>query len=541
MSPDGSRIVFQSVRDGNQEIYVMNADGSEETRVTDNPAHDAFASWSPDGSKIIFETNRDGNWEIYVMNADGTDQTRITDSPAQDRRPSWSSDGLRITFASDRDGNWEIYTLNVDGTNPIKLTENPADDGYAVCSPDGKRIVFVSDRDGNDGIYVMDADGSNQTKLTHSRAYEGLPSWSPDGLKIAFETDRDFDEEIYVMNADGSNPENLTKNAPINAAIGLAPLPQSELDLEEIPYKIVFESYRETEGKKNWEICLIDADGKGFANLTNTPEINEMYSHASPDGRLLCFVADEGETQESKKRNVYYMNIDGTNKVKIAENAYSPCWSGDGRYIAYLPGEFPRYNRNLRANKGLEFYNIETGEVKQHPNEKLIHTLRICWAPDGRWFVSAGRAFKADDKTMMWISIDGCTSDISLDGNHLVWNGSDWNINIGDLDFDSPRRPPGSYITSWSMHLIDQHSVTNHKVILVCDREHWIYHADWSPDGKYFTFTYGFDDESKPKGKRDPWSHICICDLKTGKWTQITHDGIFNKEPDWVPVQVRLP
>jgi TolB protein len=375
----------------------------------------------------------------------------------------------------------------------------------------------------------MNADGSNQTRLTNIAVHDADPSWSPDGQKIAFLSERDFDMEVYVMDADGSNPVNLTKNAPFNATFGLVPLPRSEVDLDEIPYKIVFYSYRETEGKENWEICQIDADGSNLINLTNTSEIDEMYPHVSPDGSRVCFVVDEGEDLESKRRNVYYMNIDGTNRVKIAENAYQLFWSPDGKYIAYLPGEYPRYDPRGGANKGLEIYNLETGEAKRHPNDKIFHINRPSWSPDGKWIVSSrardmpGRenAFKVEDKTMMDISIGGCTPDISPDGKLLVWNGEDWNLNVGTLNFDSAER-----------------SVTNHIVIVACEFDHWVYHADWSPDGNYLAFTYGTEDGSDGVGRPAPGSNICICDLRTGKWTQITTDGKHNKEPDWVPVRV---
>jgi len=539
-SPDGDRIAFQSNRDGNFNIYIMDIDGSNQTRLTDNAATDGVPAWSPNGDNIIFCSDRDENSEIYIMKTDGSNQTRLTDNPGAERRSAWSPDGSKIVFESRRDGNWDIYSMKSDGSNQTRLTEEPGRDVHPSWSPDGSRIIFASDRariifgsdrDGNTEIYTMNSDGSNPIRLTESALEDNFPSWSPDGKKIVFGSERGFDEEIFVMDADGSNPVNLTNNAPINATFGLTPVPQSELHLDKIPFKIVFQSFLETNGKENLEICLINADGSGFINLTNTPEIDERYPHASPDGRLICFVADEGDTLESKRRNVYYMNIDGTNRVKITENAYQPCWSPDGRYIAYLPGEYPRYSRNHRANKGIEIYNLETGEVKRHPNDKIMHIARLCWSPDGQWFVCAApmraihrrkNVFKVDDNTMMSLTLMGCTPDISPSGERIAWNGSDFSLNIGMLDFNSPHN-----------------NVTDHRMVVACDQDHWIYHADWSPDEKYFTFTYGFEDESKPAEEREDWSHICICDLTTGKWTQITTGGKYNEEPDWVPVQIR--
>lgn len=525
-SPDGLKIAFFSDRGGNQEIYIMNIDGSNQTRLTENPADNRYPSWSPDGSKIAFDSMRDGNRDIYVMNKDGSNQTRLTDNPANDGVPIWSPDGTRIAFYSDRDGNPEIYSMNADGSDQTRLTDNLARDGAASWSPDGTRIVFVSNRDGNPEIYTVKTDGSNPTRLTNEPAKDVQPSWSPDSRRIAFVSERDFIHEVYVMDADGTNTVRLTHNAPVNATSGLLPVPQSELNLDEIPLRIVFQSYRETDGKENWEICMMDADGSNLINLTNTPEIDEEYSHASPDGRLVCFIATEGKDQESKSRNVYIMNIDGTGRAKIAENAFWPCWSADGNYIAYLPGEFPRFNQSRLANKGLEIYDIETKKAKRHPNDEISHLVQLCWSPSGDWFVAAGRgpitAYKADDKTQMYLRAPGCTPDISPDGKWLAWNGSDFSLNIGALNLDSP-----------------QSNVTDHRMKVACERKYWVYHADWSPDQKYLAFTYGFDDEGKQESEKEPWSHVCICDLKTGKWTQITHDGKYNGQPDWVPSQVK--
>src|SRR5437763_1434865 len=115
-------------------------------------------SWSPDGKQIAFASARTGNFDIWVMNADGSDQRRLTTNPTMDCWPAWSPDGKRIAFTSNRDGNYEIYVMNADGTGQRNLTAHPAQDNYATWSPDGKRIAFISTRDGGHDIYVMDVD-----------------------------------------------------------------------------------------------------------------------------------------------------------------------------------------------------------------------------------------------------------------------------------------------------------------------------------------------------------------------------------------------
>ncbi len=124
--PSSDMIAFASNRDGNFEIYVMNADRTNVTRLTDNPAADRSAAWSPDSTQIAFDSTRDGRPEIYVMNADGSNPTRLTSHPAGDTGPAWSPDGTKIAFTSDRDGDAEICVMNADGTGPVNLTTNPA-------------------------------------------------------------------------------------------------------------------------------------------------------------------------------------------------------------------------------------------------------------------------------------------------------------------------------------------------------------------------------------------------------------------------------
>jgi len=211
-SPDGSKIAFTTNRDVPPEIYVMNADGSGQTRLTNNSAHDGQPAWSPDGSKIVFMSDRDGNNEIYVMNADGTAQTRLTNNSTFDGEPAWSPDGSKIAFSSRRDNPVadEIYVMNADGTGQTNLSNNPADEGESAWSPDGSKIVFRSNRDGNFEIYVMNTDGTAQTRLTNNSTFDGDSAWSPDGSKIAFASQRDGNREVYVMNPDGTGQTRLT-------------------------------------------------------------------------------------------------------------------------------------------------------------------------------------------------------------------------------------------------------------------------------------------------------------------------------------------
>jgi Tol biopolymer transport system component len=251
MVPLQNRIVFHSDRDGNFEIYSMNDDGTDQTRLTSNPGNDWYAVWSPDGKKIAFTSEQDGNQEIYAMDADGTNQIRLTHNSASDWVPDWSLDGSKIAFASNRDGNSEIYVMNADGTSQTRLTANAADDRDPVFSPEGTKIAFESNIDGNSEIYTMNVDGTGATRLTQSSAVDRHPDWLSN--KIAFTSNRDGNDEIYIMNSDGSSQTRLT----FSEASDLDPTLSSD-------NRIFFSSNRDG----NYEIYAMDMDGRNPARLT---------------------------------------------------------------------------------------------------------------------------------------------------------------------------------------------------------------------------------------------------------------------------------
>ncbi|HEX5720952.1 MAG TPA: hypothetical protein VF179_32660 [Thermoanaerobaculia bacterium] len=227
-SPDGSRIVFQSDRNGNSDIYIMKSDGTGLTRLTDRPEADQTPAWSPDGTRIVFQALRDGNEEIYVMNADGSNQVNVTRHPSNDSHPYWSPDGKRIIFNTNRDTGEtdEVYTMQADGTDLRRLTTNDIWDTYASWSPDGKKILLRKrikepgiDGEGkpmdfNSEIFVMEADGSGAVNLSRNPAFDGWPSWSPDGRRILFSSNRSGTFGVYVMNADGSGVQPLMMSQP---------------------------------------------------------------------------------------------------------------------------------------------------------------------------------------------------------------------------------------------------------------------------------------------------------------------------------------
>lgn len=161
-------IVFASDRDGNLEIYSLNSDTLSVTRLTFREQNeDRHPTISPDGTRIAFQSLVDGNWEIFIMDSDGRNTKQLTFNPGEDFAPAFSPDGSTIAFTSNRDTNDEIYTMSVDGSNVVNLSRNDENDSHPTWSPDSQRIAFQSDRSGTYEIYVMNAaDGTEQQQLT---------------------------------------------------------------------------------------------------------------------------------------------------------------------------------------------------------------------------------------------------------------------------------------------------------------------------------------------------------------------------------------
>jgi TolB protein len=200
---------------GAYEIMIMDTDGLYQTRLTEIAGIDNCPAVSPDGSKILFVSERDGNREIYLMNIDGTEQVNLTNNPADDDHPAWHPDGNLILFSSDRpnDNNYDIFRMNIDGTNVVNITDFHRDDTYPCYSPDGSGIVYISSRsgDGDDELYIMNADGTNAHRIYENLWDDEAPKWSPTGDRIVF-TILSNPSQIAAINSDGTNYEEFTGN-----------------------------------------------------------------------------------------------------------------------------------------------------------------------------------------------------------------------------------------------------------------------------------------------------------------------------------------
>lgn len=270
----GRKLVFERKENDNADVYVMNADGTGLTRLTDDPGWDGTPAWSPDGSQIAFASERLGSPVIMLMNADGSNQRAITDPSYVSMMPAWSPDGKQIAFASTRiyevlqpggrqevDAGFEVWVMNADGSDPQRITGDPQDQSLyptwapdakqlafmdvsgqthiaaqevtsdaqatnltgAVAgrhwtpawSPDGRQIAFMNHLEDGADVWLLDVQSNEAVQLSQPGSNDGEPAWSPDGKELVFVSDRDGAQGLYVMSADGQNVRRLTTDSAV--------------------------------------------------------------------------------------------------------------------------------------------------------------------------------------------------------------------------------------------------------------------------------------------------------------------------------------
>lgn len=222
-SPDGRRIAFVRGSRFGREIFVMDADGNNVLRLTTNAVADVQPAWSPDGSKLVFvRFGADLDRDLWIMSADGTEETQLTDHPARfDVLPDWSPRGDSIAFESDRSGAVAVYTIRPDGSGLRKLTSDALQGGAPAWSPDGRQLAFIENFCGecpaDSDLLVMNASGGHIRQLAEISPLlpiEDAPTWDPDGERLAFgaadATQTNFD--VYVVDVDDGRLTNVTEH-----------------------------------------------------------------------------------------------------------------------------------------------------------------------------------------------------------------------------------------------------------------------------------------------------------------------------------------
>lgn len=324
VAPTSGRIAFFSDRDGDEEIYVMNADGSGVVQLTDNDSNDRHPAWHPDGTRIGFASNRGNDLEIYdlyVMNADGSNVQQLKEDGCH---LAWSPEGDRIAFTS----GGEIYVMNTDGSGIQNLTDNspPSSGGsifFADRDGDGYGEPYLRKPDGSFEIYAnwdsgdwdaIDWDAINALNWDH---IDAGASWSPDGGRITFSSGRDGDKDIYVMNTECSGVLQLTENEYYDSNPAWSP----------DGGRIAFSSTPDGDtGIYEQNIYVMNADGNDVVQLTDNDGLLDFGASWSPDGHRIAFASGRGGGDMS----IYVMNADGSGVVQLTDNENydsGPAWS----------------------------------------------------------------------------------------------------------------------------------------------------------------------------------------------------------------------
>jgi serine/threonine protein kinase len=268
----GSQIAFVSERSGKPQVWLMNADGSNQHILTQQKDGACQPDWSPDGQQIVFISPCLGRGRLYqgsslyLINIDGTDLTPLPTAPEGDFDPNWSPDGQSIVFTSLRNGRPQIYLIQLADKSFTNLSNTELNDWQPTWSPDGKTIAFVRDRFTHQ-IWLMDADGRNQRQFSRSiNLDDGSPTWSPDGEIIFFtQVVRDTFtpwlmgmrlRDINALNKEFQIPPNWTRSS------GYISSPQVSAD----GFWIVFEDWLLSENARN--IYIMTTNGGEFKQLT---------------------------------------------------------------------------------------------------------------------------------------------------------------------------------------------------------------------------------------------------------------------------------
>jgi TolB protein len=262
----GTRVVFSASLTGSKELYLMDYDGYNVRKITNDRSLNLFPKWSPDGQWITYTSYRGGTPAIYTLEMATGRLWKNVGFPALNISPAWSPSGDALAFASSLEGPTQIYQVNREGKALRRVTVDQSDNLSPTWSPTGTEIAFISNRGGGPQLYIMNADGTNIRRVTFAGDYNTSPAWSPKGTAIA-----------YTCRVDG-----------------------------------------------RLRICAVSPDGTKQAQLTNGPGEDESPTW-SPDGKHLIF-----SSTRLSSGDLFMMNADGTEMERLSFNGAnnnSPSWS----------------------------------------------------------------------------------------------------------------------------------------------------------------------------------------------------------------------
>lgn len=220
LSADGRWVAYRlnPLRGDEGDIHVVATRGGRSRNLTrSDGVADWSPSWAPTGEKIAFFSNQGGALDVWIMDHDGSNKMRLTDDAALDEYPTWSPDARRIAFQSTRDGEFDVFVMQSDGDNVVNITQHPARDQWASWSPDGEWIAFMSDRDGSEDVFVVRPNGSEVRNLTAtSDLQESHPAWLPDSTLTFSRHGESGPISLWAVSIDGQSETQIhTESQPV--------------------------------------------------------------------------------------------------------------------------------------------------------------------------------------------------------------------------------------------------------------------------------------------------------------------------------------
>lgn len=505
-SPDGKQIAYLAHPDNHPELYRINADGSGAERLTVAQTDVAWPTWSPDGKYIAYISAPAGI--VSILDLQTREVIMVTSSKANNYPMAWSPDSQRLLFISRRSGYFEINLVSADGSRLATLTGNGI---MPVWSPDGRQIAYVAATNPiapGEAIYRMAADGSNPMKLVDNGLF---PSWSPDGRLIAFVANQnDGTSTIAVMNADGTG---LAKLAGQEGIPLWSPDGKTLLLVQQLPFAAQTRS-----------LSRIHVDGSGLHVLTDGTFSGLPLAPSpvySPDRQQIAFLIVD---------HLCVSNANGTGAHLLSEQASSPTWTADGKFIVFVNSPPP---------------NMTEAGVLHIPA-----TVDIVAADGTQRRTIIGESNNAPPK--VYLPLDVHAAALSPDGTQLVIEASDPYRRINDMHGDSAAGPSAIYrfdadgsnpvrladgsAPVWSPNSQQIAFVDNDGIYVMdrngANRHPLAAHGDtqndrpvWSPDGRHIAFESG----------RSPMQTIEIMDANGANEHRVTGDRATESAPAWLP------